>query len=62
MLEAWGEGLFLEASVGARPPERMRDNMSLEADEAGGRLSGRRLPTSLPSSSQLNSRSLSRHG
>ena len=35
-----------------------RDNMSLEADEAGGRLSSRKLLSSLPSSSQLNSRSL----
>ena len=34
--------------------------MSLEADKAGGRAFGRRLPTALPSSSQLNSRSLSR--
>ena len=33
--------------------------MSLEADEAGGRTSGRRLPPVLPASSQLNSRSLS---
>ncbi len=32
--------------------------MSLEADEAGGRLSGRKRPPGLPSSSQLNSRSL----
>jgi len=36
--------------------------MSLEADKAGGRLSGRRLPSTLPSSLQLNSRSLSRRG
>ncbi len=32
--------------------------MSLEADEAGGRLSSRKLLPSLPSSLQLNSRSL----
>ena len=34
--------------------------MSLETDEAGGRVSGRKRPPTLPSSSQLNSRSLSR--
>jgi len=34
-------------------------NMSLEADRAGGWLSGRRLPPSRPSSLQLNFRSLS---
>ena len=33
--------------------------MSLEADEAGGRVSGRKRPLTLPSSSQLNFRSLS---
>ena len=32
--------------------------MSLEADEAGGRTSGRKRPPSLPSSLQLNSGSL----
>ncbi len=41
---------------------RPLDNMSLEADEAGGRVSGRKRPPTLPSSSQLNSRSLCRRG
>ena len=34
--------------------------MSLEADETGGRTSGRKRPPVLPSSSQLNSRSFVR--
>ncbi len=59
-----GGRAFRGASVKARRPtwlgeERSLDNMSLEADKAGGRLSGGRLPPTLPSSLQLNSRSLS---